>query len=170
MHKTYEELPKTLFQALVLADALCIEGSCHCLDLNLAYHSSGGVESMYQNSSTEAGCFYTAPTQSFLQESAQSLPPVLKRAGLPIDFAPSPSPFLPPPLFARQAVGQIGTNLSRRLQMPETLYALPHSSLGSSQRQALSALRSLLTVQAFHVLTSACQDLFFATSISMETE
>ena len=154
----------------MLADALCIEGSCHCLDPNLNYHFTGGVESMYQNSSIEEGCFYTAPTQPFLQESAQSLPPIVKRAGLPNDFAPSPSPMLPPPLFARQTVGQIGTNLSRRLQMPETLYALPHSSLGTSQRQALVALRSLFTVQVFHVLISACQDIFFASSISIRTE
>ena len=120
----------------MLADARCIAGSCYCLDPGLTYRSAKSINSMYTNSSTEDGCVYTHPAQSFLEEAAQGLPPFQQKPESESLLAPSPNPFLPPPLPARQYVGQVGTNLSRRLRVPETTYALPESSLGAFQRQA----------------------------------
>ena len=126
------------------AEAECIAGSCHCKAAGQVYVSLGGADSMYANATSQGpaneestlqeGCHYTVNPQPFVTAPLQELPQLWASPGQAPDLAPLTSQTLPPPLDIRQASGLVSTNMSLRLQMPETRYPLPLHSLGLADR------------------------------------
>lgn len=135
---------KLLRLSVLPAEAQCFAGVCKCLNPGLAYISRGNVDSMYlnysnpeqglgQHSSFE-GCEYEKQLQSFLSSPAQTQPSFLPVQPSQMLLAPASSQILPPPLDPFPALAQVGTNLSRKLQVPAVRYPLPNRSMGLFDR------------------------------------
>ena len=126
------------------ADVRCVNGVCQCSNLEFDYTSSGGVDSMYYNSSSRytisnganlaEGCHSNAPLQPLVRQEILSAPPqAINNSSPEADLLPLPSQPLPPPIAPRLILGSALTNVTRRVQLSEPVFRLPSNGQYSAR-------------------------------------